>query len=99
MLVSAGHENADLGYIPPDGGAHCGRARGAVGGWASAARAARDTLTIGITQYPSTFNPNIDSMLAKTYVLAMTSPAYLPAVPGPDVGNCSACSAVTLPSN
>ena len=29
-------------------------------------------LTIGITQYPSTLNPNIDSMLAKSYVLAMT---------------------------
>ncbi len=43
-----------------------------VGGWTSAVRAARDTLTIGITQYPSTFNPNIDSMMAKTYVLAMT---------------------------
>ena len=28
-------------------------------------------LTIGITQYPSTLNPNIDSMLAKSYVLAM----------------------------
>lgn len=33
---------------------------------------ARDRLTIGITQYPSTFHPNIDSMLAKTYVLGMT---------------------------
>tara|TARA_R110002072_G_scaffold123048_23_gene258156 strand:+ start:7903 stop:9615 length:1713 start_codon:yes stop_codon:yes gene_type:complete len=31
------------------------------------------TLTIGITQFPSTLNPNIDSMLAKTYVLGMTS--------------------------
>jgi peptide/nickel transport system substrate-binding protein len=30
------------------------------------------TLTIGITQYPSTLNPNIDSMLAKSYVQAMT---------------------------
>ncbi|MFC7473653.1 peptide ABC transporter substrate-binding protein [Dankookia sp. GCM10030260] len=29
----------------------------------------RDTLTIGITQFPSTFHPNIDSMAAKTYVL------------------------------
>jgi peptide/nickel transport system substrate-binding protein len=36
------------------------------------ARAARDQLTIGITQFPSTFHPNIDSMLAKTYILAMT---------------------------
>jgi peptide/nickel transport system substrate-binding protein len=29
-------------------------------------------LTIGITQFPSTLNPLIDSMLAKSYVLAMT---------------------------
>lgn len=29
-------------------------------------------LRIGITQFPSTFNPNIDAMLAKTYILAMT---------------------------
>jgi len=32
----------------------------------------RDTLVIGMTQFPSTFHPLIDSMLAKTYVLAMT---------------------------
>ena len=36
------------------------------------ARAAKDELVIGITQFPSTFNPNIDSMLAKSYVLGMT---------------------------
>lgn len=35
------------------------------------ARAGKDELVIGITQFPSTFNPNIDSMLAKSYVLAM----------------------------
>ncbi len=29
-------------------------------------------LTIGMTQYPSTFHPSIDSMLAKTMVLSMT---------------------------
>ena len=29
-------------------------------------------LKIGITQYPSTLHPLIDSMLAKSYVLAMT---------------------------
>jgi peptide/nickel transport system substrate-binding protein len=29
----------------------------------------RDTLTIGITQFPSTLHPNIDSMAAKSYVL------------------------------
>ncbi|WP_375592680.1 peptide ABC transporter substrate-binding protein [Algihabitans albus] len=30
------------------------------------------TLTIGVTQFPSTLHPNIDSMLAKNYVQAMT---------------------------
>ena len=29
-------------------------------------------LRIGITQFPSTFHPNIDSMLAKSYIIAMT---------------------------
>jgi peptide/nickel transport system substrate-binding protein len=33
---------------------------------------AHDTLTIGITQYPSTFHPNIDAMLAKSYVAGFT---------------------------
>jgi len=33
---------------------------------------AKDTLTIGLTQFPSTFHPNIDSMLAKTYILSAT---------------------------
>jgi peptide/nickel transport system substrate-binding protein len=36
-----------------------------------AARAAKDELVIGITQFPSTFPPNIDSMAAKSYILAM----------------------------
>ena len=36
------------------------------------AAAAHDSLTIGITQYPSTLNPNIDAMAAKSYVLGMT---------------------------
>ena len=35
-------------------------------------RAAREQLVIGMTQFPSTFNPVIDAMLAKSYVLAMT---------------------------
>lgn len=35
------------------------------------ARAAKDELVIGITQFPSTFHPNIDSMAAKSYILAM----------------------------
>ncbi|HEY4135035.1 MAG TPA: peptide ABC transporter substrate-binding protein [Alphaproteobacteria bacterium] len=33
---------------------------------------AKDDLTIGITQYPVTLHPSIESMLAKTYVLDMT---------------------------
>ena len=36
-----------------------------------AAGAQRDLLTIGITQFPSTLNPNIDAMAAKSYVLGM----------------------------
>ncbi len=38
---------------------------------ATAVGAERETLTIGITQYPSTLNPNIDAMAAKSYVLGM----------------------------
>ncbi len=34
--------------------------------------APRDGLTIGITQFPTTFHPNTDSMMATTYILAMT---------------------------
>ena len=33
---------------------------------------AKDELTIGISQFPATLNPNLDSMLAKTYIMAMT---------------------------
>ena len=33
--------------------------------------AAKDDLVIGLTQFPSTFNPMIDAMLAKSYVLGM----------------------------
>ncbi|SDC53204.1 peptide ABC transporter substrate-binding protein [Belnapia rosea] len=32
----------------------------------------RETLTIGISQYPSTFHPNIEAMAAKSYVLGFT---------------------------
>lgn len=32
---------------------------------------AKDDLVIGLTQFPSTFNPMIDAMLAKSYVLGM----------------------------
>ena len=31
----------------------------------------RDTLTIGITQYPSTLHPNIENMVAKSYTLGL----------------------------
>ena len=31
----------------------------------------RDTLTIGLSQYPSTLHPNIENMAAKSYVLGM----------------------------
>jgi len=37
----------------------------------ASAEAKHDTLTIGMTQFPATLNPLIDSMLAKSYVLAM----------------------------
>lgn len=33
------------------------------------------TLTIGITQYPSTLHPNIESMVAKSYIRGMTARA------------------------
>lgn len=33
---------------------------------------AKDTLTIGISQFPNNFNPLIGSMLARTYILGMT---------------------------
>ncbi len=36
------------------------------------AKAAREQLVIGITQFPASFHPNIDSMLAKTYILSLT---------------------------
>ncbi len=36
------------------------------------ALAARDSLVIGITQFPSTLHPHINSMLAKSYVIAAT---------------------------
>jgi peptide/nickel transport system substrate-binding protein len=36
-----------------------------------AGAAPHDTLTIGITQFPATLNPDIDAMAAKSYVLGM----------------------------
>lgn len=38
----------------------------------AAAQAPRETLSIGITQYPSTFHPNIENMVAKSYVLGFS---------------------------
>lgn len=38
---------------------------------ASSAAWAREELTIGITQFPSTLHPSIDAMVAKSYVLGM----------------------------
>jgi peptide/nickel transport system substrate-binding protein len=37
-----------------------------------AGAAGKDEIVIGMTQFPSTLHPNIDSMLAKSYVIAMT---------------------------
>lgn len=45
---------------------------GLIWGLTWAAQAAKDELVIGITQFPSTLHPSIDSMAAKSYVLAMT---------------------------
>jgi peptide/nickel transport system substrate-binding protein len=44
---------------------------GALENFLGAAQAAERTLTIGLTQFPSTFHPIIDSMLAKSYVLGL----------------------------
>ncbi len=43
----------------------------ALGTTSAAPAQTRDKLTIGITQFPSTLNPIIDSMLVKSYILAM----------------------------
>lgn len=42
-----------------------------IGAFGSPRVEARDELTIGVTQFPATFNPIINAMLAKSYVLAM----------------------------
>ena len=39
---------------------------------APAAAQPRDTLTIGITQFPATFHPVIERMAAKSYILGAT---------------------------
>ena len=51
-----------------------GLAYGSFIGYASAAQnteSQKTALTIGISQFPATFHPNIDAMLAKTYVMGM----------------------------
>lgn len=40
--------------------------------WSGGALAQKRTLTIGVTQFPSTFHPIIDAMLAKSYILGAT---------------------------
>ncbi|MFN3077612.1 MAG: peptide ABC transporter substrate-binding protein, partial [Alphaproteobacteria bacterium] len=37
------------------------------------AAAGRESLTIGVTQFPSTFHPSIDSLVAKHFILGMTN--------------------------
>lgn len=44
----------------------------ALGGPSEAAPAPKDELVIGLTQFPSTLHPNIDAMVAKSYVHGMT---------------------------
>ena len=39
---------------------------------AQSAKSKSQALAIGLTQFPATLHPSIDSMLAKTYILAMT---------------------------
>ena len=39
---------------------------------ASAKNGAKDELVIGISQFPANFHPNIEAMMAKTYILDMT---------------------------
>jgi peptide/nickel transport system substrate-binding protein len=41
-------------------------------GGAALAQPARDQLTIGLTQYPATFHPNIEAMAAKSYIHGFT---------------------------
>jgi peptide/nickel transport system substrate-binding protein len=61
----------------------------------AAAARAPDELAIGITQYPATLNPVIDSMAAKSYVLAMARRPLTTYDPGWHLV-CMLC--VTLPS-
>ena len=63
------------GRFPPLGRPVCALALGLLAGLlaGSPGRAApHDSLTIGVTQFPATLNPDIDAMAAKNYVLGMT---------------------------
>ena len=62
---------------------------------AAAATAPHDTLTIGVAQFPSTLNPNIDPAAAKSYVLG-TSVRPLTAYDADWRAVCLLCT--TLPS-
>jgi peptide/nickel transport system substrate-binding protein len=59
------------------------------------AQGARDELVIGMTQYPSTLHPVIESMLAKTLVLGMTQRPFTAYGPDWKLG-CMLC--VSLPA-
>lgn len=50
----------------------CGMMLAAAFGLAAAPGMARDTLTIGLSQFPGTLHPSIDAMAAKSYILGMT---------------------------
>ncbi|SEC93250.1 peptide/nickel transport system substrate-binding protein [Rhizobiales bacterium GAS188] len=49
----------------------------ALGGWSPAANAAHDDLTIGISQFPSSLNPYVDSESVKDYVLGFVTPRIM----------------------
>lgn len=52
-------------------GLRCAAVVLALWSWAPAAAQPRDDLVIGMTQFPATMHPAIESMLAKSYVLAL----------------------------
>lgn len=64
-------------------------------GFAVTPVSAKDELVIGMTQYPATLHPNIESMLAKTLVISATRRPFTAYDPGWQLG-CMLCT--TLPS-
>lgn len=62
---------------------------------AGPALAAKDELVIGLTQYPATLHPNIESMLAKTLVISTTRRPFTAYDPKWQLG-CMLCT--TLPT-